>query len=100
MPGSILYPGDRTMSKAGNISAPMEHVVLWEFMGRGETDKYGSKQSNASKDNKCYGKKIKQPSGRGEIRMEGSYFKQVVGEAVSEKGNRRTQGRMDSTWRE
>lgn len=66
MPGSILYPGDGTTSKAGNISAPMEHIVLREFMGRGETDKYGSKQNNALKDNKCYGKKVKQPIGGGE----------------------------------
>lgn len=43
MLGCILHSGDRTISKTDTISALKEHSVLWEFGGRGETDKYVSR---------------------------------------------------------
>lgn len=43
-----------------------EHTVSWEFVGRGEMEKYGSKENDTSKDNTCCGKKIKQTKEDGE----------------------------------
>lgn len=71
-PGGILHPGDRTVSKPGSVSAKHptpERTVSWEFLGRGETEKYGRKENDASKDNTWCGEKLSRPKRMGERRM-------------------------------